>query len=398
MQRGDAARIDFVQADIASAASVDAAFSKPWPAAVASLPLTVFHTAAAIRPWERSAVFWDNSYRVNVAGTANVVAAAQSAGADVFVATSSGSVAIPPVSFWVWPWRAAPIDYSVFYDEADFDRPLRPAARFFANYAHSKAQAERLVCGANTPAFRTGCIRPANGVYGDRADVVVCVSLNLGSVTSWSPHVVQNFVASRNVALGHLLFEAALAPDPAAAAAAAAASATPMPGAAGRPFIITDDGPAPAFRDMYAMMARLTERRPFGEQYPPPLVLLCVSYVVEWWSLVVAYAPVLKSLGVREPVWPVLYLQPSVFSVVAHTIASDAAARKSVRDGGLGYTPGCTSLEGMVDLVREWNAENREMDAAAAAAGGTAPISPPVEGKVAKKLVAAGLAPQPVAA
>ena len=382
MLRGDAAKIEFVQADITSTASVDAAFSKPWPSSVASLPLTVFHTAAAIRPWERSAVFWDNSYRVNVAGTANVVAAAKSAGADIFVATSSGSVAVVPVSFWVWPWRSAPIDYALFFDESDFDRPLRPASRFFANYAYSKAQAERLVCGANTPGFRTGCIRPANGVYGDRADVVVCVSLNLGSITSWSPHVVQNFVAGRNVALAHLDFEAALANTTADA---------PMPRAAGRPFVVTDDGPAPAFSDMYDMMGQLSERQPFPQNFPPPLVLLCVSYVVEWWSLVVAYLPVLKTLGVREPVWPVSYLQPSVFSVVSHTIASDAAARKSVAEGGIGYRPGCTSLEGMVDLVREWNAENREMDA-------TTPINGQVEGKVAKTLVAAGLAPQPVAA
>lgn len=100
---GAATRTDYVKTDIAEPSSVVAAFTKPWPSDVAGLPLTVFHTAATIRPGERSMLFWDRTARVNVDGTENVLAAAKGAGADVFVATSSSSVSLRPVRFLIPP-------------------------------------------------------------------------------------------------------------------------------------------------------------------------------------------------------------------------------------------------------------------------------------------------------
>jgi nucleoside-diphosphate-sugar epimerase len=58
-------------------------------------------------------------------------------------------------------------------DEREFSQPLRPRAEFFGNYPASKAVAERLVCAASSRSFRTGCIRPANGVYGNPTDNTV---------------------------------------------------------------------------------------------------------------------------------------------------------------------------------------------------------------------------------
>lgn len=171
---GPAAEVDFVRADVASAAAVDAAFAKAWPAPVAGLPLTVFHTAAVIIPSERSRLLYAFPEAVNVRGTANVLAAARHAGAAVFSATSSASIAIRPVQPFVWPWaRRPPARAWQVLDESDFFRPLRAHDDFFGNYPASKAAAERLVCDANAPGFRTGCIRPANGVYGNPADNTV---------------------------------------------------------------------------------------------------------------------------------------------------------------------------------------------------------------------------------
>ncbi|PFH56856.1 hypothetical protein XA68_15851 [Ophiocordyceps unilateralis] len=81
--------VAWFKADITSQQSVDAAFSEPWPATVLGLPLTVFHTAAVIRPFERDPVFYPRCARVNVLGSAHVLAAARRAGAGVLIFTSS---------------------------------------------------------------------------------------------------------------------------------------------------------------------------------------------------------------------------------------------------------------------------------------------------------------------
>jgi nucleoside-diphosphate-sugar epimerase len=128
-----AAGCDFVKADITSRASVEAAFSRPWPKSVAKQPLTVFHTAASVRPQERKAILYHRISSVNRDGAVNVVEAARSAGADIFIATSSASVSIVPPQFWIWPWQSSPTDYAQVANEKDFDAPLRPHNRFFSN-------------------------------------------------------------------------------------------------------------------------------------------------------------------------------------------------------------------------------------------------------------------------
>ncbi|KAK3896446.1 hypothetical protein C8A05DRAFT_20577, partial [Staphylotrichum tortipilum] len=169
-----AASVDFVQTDISSAAATEQAFFKPWPSSVAHLPLTVFHTAAVIVPSDRSPLLSAFCDAVNVGGTRHVLVSAQRAGADVLVSTTSASISIRPVGLWVAPWRMVvggwPRHFAQVLDAADFSAPLRPRGDFYANYPASKAAAERLVCAANCPRLRTGCVRPANGVYGNPTD------------------------------------------------------------------------------------------------------------------------------------------------------------------------------------------------------------------------------------
>lgn len=173
MQSGPATAVDFAQTDITSRASVDAAFARPWPASAARLPLTVFHTAAVIFASDRSPHSYAFPEAVNVKGTANLVAAAGAAGASVFSATSSASIAIRPVGAWAAPWAPEPRDFFQVLDTRDFDLPLRAREGYFGNYPASKAAAERIVCGADREGFRTGAIRPANGVYGNPTDNTV---------------------------------------------------------------------------------------------------------------------------------------------------------------------------------------------------------------------------------
>jgi len=165
----------FIKTNIASRDSTTAAFNAPWPPSVASSPLTVFHTAAVIRPVERSPLVYKRCSKVNVDGTANVITAAKEAGADIFVATSSGSIAIRPVNLWVAPWTQWPKNFFQLYDESDAYGCERPHNDYFANYAASKAEMEHMVMKENGPNLKTGCIRPANGVYGNELDHNVAV-------------------------------------------------------------------------------------------------------------------------------------------------------------------------------------------------------------------------------
>lgn len=182
MLRGAAKLVDFRKTDIASVESTEAAFSAAWDdPAIAQLPLTVFHTAAVIIPSARCELVNGFCESVNVRGTENVLAAARRAGADVFVSTSSASIAIRPVEFWgrPWSWSEFPRYYSQILDECDFFQPLRSHQEFFGNYPASKAKAERIVCAANDMQMRTGCIRPANGVYGHPSDNLLGAPLNM---------------------------------------------------------------------------------------------------------------------------------------------------------------------------------------------------------------------------
>ncbi|KAI1775669.1 NAD(P)-binding protein [Hypoxylon cercidicola] len=348
MTKGPATQVEFAQADIASSSATSAAFDKPWPASVAKLPLTVFHTAAVIAPSERLLRTYDRVKRVNIDGVRHVLDASRVAGASVFVSTSSASVAYEPVEYWGNPLRRWPRHYWQAIDESDFDRPLRPHARFFGNYAHAKAVSERIVSAANSPAFRTGLVRPANGIYGSsRGDQVVGYCLRAGTAVSWMPNVVQNFVHGGHVSLAHLLFEAALL-----------RGGGEMPGCAGRPFTVTDGGPPPMFEDFYSLLRTVVERPPIKVVYLPPGWMLAFAHVVEWADLA-SRLPVLERI-VPRPKGDLAVLQPPVFSASTHYLASDAAARRSVDEGGIGYRHVHNTMEGMCQQVLEWNIEHRD--------------------------------------
>jgi nucleoside-diphosphate-sugar epimerase len=158
--------VTYTKVDITSPSSVEAALVAPFPSGV--LPSVIFHTAAAIRYWERAAYTFDASYRVNVLGTAAVLEAAKKlqTGAIV-VSTSSVGVAAPAPRFMqcgkdnhLPPWDKITV--------SDDDAPLSGHALSTGCYVRSKLMAERLVLEANSAdGLRTGCLRP--GVYVLRA-------------------------------------------------------------------------------------------------------------------------------------------------------------------------------------------------------------------------------------
>ncbi|KAE9396469.1 hypothetical protein BT96DRAFT_111775 [Gymnopus androsaceus JB14] len=88
-----AKEVQFVPADISKSEQVEAAFKAPWPNASSSTAeITVFHSAAIIRFYERHPSVLPLS-KLNVVGTEHVINASRAIGASILIFTSSGSVA-----------------------------------------------------------------------------------------------------------------------------------------------------------------------------------------------------------------------------------------------------------------------------------------------------------------
>lgn len=159
--------VGFMKVNVVDKVALSKAFAQPWPESAAHLPLSVFHTAAVIRPAERHKSLLPYCTTVNVRGTRNVLEAAREAGADCFIATSSGSVGLRRPSFWISPWQSTASRLVQVLSDNATDEP-KEHDEFFGNYAVSKFQAELAVREADDAksGFRTGCIRPSNGIYG----------------------------------------------------------------------------------------------------------------------------------------------------------------------------------------------------------------------------------------
>ncbi|KAH7048355.1 putative 3-beta hydroxysteroid dehydrogenase/isomerase family protein [Macrophomina phaseolina] len=342
-------RVHFEAADITSPGSVDHAFSVPWPSSVADRPLTVFHTAATIRFAERAEDLLPLSEQVNVLGTKNVLAAAKAAGASIFIATSSGAIAIRRANFWVWPWQRFPTRFFQTIRDADYDL-TRPHATYFGNYPVSKATAERIVRAADDPSthFRTGAIRPASGVYGTSQDNTVGSYMRRGGVVDWIAHIINPFVYTENVSLAHLLLERYLITP-----------ARSTPGGepvdiGGSAFTVTDPNPPIRFGDIARLLCTLLAS-PITFTPVPPIVFFVLAHLIEGYALLqFRYArrvlPALKG--------DLAFLQPALFAICCvHLFYDDGEARKRPEEGGLGYRGAWTSMEAMCQQVLVWNEE-----------------------------------------
>jgi nucleoside-diphosphate-sugar epimerase len=338
LKEGLAVDVDFRIVDISNADAVNDAFNAPWPEYAKDTKLTVLHTAANIRFYERHESMLHNSSRVNVAGTQNVLNAARAVGASTMVYTSSGSVSVRSSHFLLWPWQKEP---KYFVQTITDDDSLLPKRHedFFSNYAASKCAAERLVRSADSPTdgFRTGCIRPGNGVFGPGGDMLCGAYLVRKTNPTWISNIIQNFVYVENCALAHLLYEQRLmSPDP-------------EHDLGGQAFNICDPGPPRTYGDVYLASEVLTD----GETHFPelsPTGMLFFAYLVEGYYLLrhfwLHWLPAVNS--------DLVNLQPSLYNLtMVHLIFDDSRARLAPEMGGLGYRGAWDTLEGLWKTAME---------------------------------------------
>lgn len=164
------------------------------------------------------------------------------------------------------------------------------------------------------------------------------------------PEVIQSFLHGLNCSVAHLEFEAVLAGPRTAS----------LP-QAGRPFTVTDPNPPIRFRDLWFMLKTLSVT-PFHTFRLVPVVVLLLSYAVEWYCLLPLRHPrflgrILPRLGGY-----LQHLKPPLFSITTHLVASNGDASKPVSEGGLGYKGLVTTMDGMVQEVLEWNLEHEGVD------------------------------------
>ncbi|PSR78591.1 hypothetical protein PHLCEN_2v7338 [Hermanssonia centrifuga] len=354
LQEGAACDVDFVQVDITNAKAVNAAFRKAWPDSSQSASpqvheITVFHTAATIRFFERHPSLLHLSERVNLHGTQNILEAAKSIGVRTLIYTSSGSVGVRRTRLWLWPWQKEPKFFTQVINEDDANLSRRHE-QFFSNYAVSKLSAERSVRAADqSPSgdgkLRTGCIRPGNGIYGPGGDLVAGSYLIRKYNLTWIGTIVQSFIYVENCSLAHLLYEQRLLE-------LEAGSSNPDIG--GRAFCVADSGAPPTYGDMHNALNLLSN----GEttfQDLSPTAMLGLAHLVEWYYLTRHFllASPLQFLGrIMPPVdGDLVFLQPSMWALTnVHLYFDDSSARAPAEKGGLGYT-GCTTLEGVCQVV-----------------------------------------------
>ncbi|OCH93928.1 NAD(P)-binding protein [Obba rivulosa] len=348
LKEGAAKDVDFLQVDVTDADALEAAFEKPWSSSSLENPgITVFHTAASFRYYERVPSLLPYSELLNVRGTQNIVNAARKAGASVLVYTSSGSLLMRPTRFWLWPWEKKP-EYVVQVISDETRVPQR-FEEFFSNYAVTKRTAESIVSEADkTPSvkgvLRTGCIRPGNAIYGPRGQLMVGQHVLQKVNPTWSGNVVSSFVYVENCSLAHLLYEQRLL------------DAAQVQDIGGQAFCVTDSGPAPTYGDVHTAINILTG----GETVFPsvsPTMMLILAHLFEGYYLIRHFllrSPLANLSRLLPPLNSVLVtLQPSTYALATiHLVFDDSRARLPPEKGGLGYTS-CTTMEGICKVVLE---------------------------------------------
>lgn len=278
------------------------------------------------------------------------------------------------------PWlEKEPKDFVQVLGDQGLDELPKTLEEFTCCYGHSKLEAETLVRKAdksksssgsgkekgNETVLRTGCIRPANAIYGPGADLWE-LFLHRKQNISFFPHILTVNVYVENCSLGHLLYEQRLIELSVSSDASRDDDkiATPPPDIGGQAFTVTDPAQPVFWLDIYAALSYFTR----GEcKYTiiPPTPIILASFLIERYYLLRAYLCSSKSsffAKVGQLLPPLkgdlVALQPSTTVLsLTHLSADDSRARLPPSQGGLGYKAPWTALEGLYKTIEHYDTE-----------------------------------------
>lgn len=263
----------------------------------------VFHAAARTADWGR----WQEFYKVNVAGTAHLVAEAKRSGVKRFVFISSTAVH----------------RYSGFHDADPRTRP-RDGAKTNA-YARSKIMAEDVVMGASE--LEPVTVRPGLWLFGPRdPNFVRYVHALHGRGV---PPLLKIFSPSLPVVgSGQTVINMAYVENLVQGLVLAAEA----PGAAGKTYVIADEG-CPTWLEAFACLADLIGA-PRPKLHLPPALAMALSKTTE----------TLYSLALPSR-------DPTLTSYKAGLMVNDVHFSIAHAKRELGYEPRLTWQEGLTRTV-----------------------------------------------
>ena len=358
LRTGKAQDVTFLNVDISDATAVLDAFRKPWPETDSADgsdegDITVFHSAANIRFYERILALFFRSTDVNYEGTKNIISSSKDIGVNILIYTSSGAVAVRRTRFWLWPWETRPRFFVQLLRDDDNLIPKRHE-HFFSNYAASKWLGERAVREADkSPSghsriLRTGCIRPGNGIFGPGGDILCGAYLVRKHNPTWVQNILQSYTYVENCALAHLCYEQRLVE--------LERGQTGLD-IGGQFFNITDAGSPCTFSDIHLALSTLDSECNFpGYSFT---FMLSIAHIIEViyitrGLLSMSTSVLCRALARMIPSisGDLVNLQPSMFALVSvHLIFDDSRARLPPSKGGLGYTGPYTTLQGICKTV-----------------------------------------------
>jgi len=155
---------------------------------------------------------------------------------------------------------------------------------------------------------------------------------------------MQSFVNAENVSIAHLLYEQRLLEQ--------SQPSSSLPNIGGQSFVVTDPNPPIAYSDIFNLITTLS-KTPVSFPVLQPVSLLLISYIVEFYVYIQdVYLPWLLPRLTGD----IVQIQPALFTISdVFCIADDSRAKKSPHEGGLGYHPPITTLEGMCKQLVDWN-------------------------------------------
>jgi len=198
--------------------------------------------------------------------------------------------------------------------------------------------------------LRTGCIRPSNGVFGPRGDLICEAYMIRKHNPTWVGNIMQSFIYVENCALAHLCYEARLLETEKGGS---------NPDLGGQAFTVTDTGPPVTFNDVYVALTTLAPETTFTHM--SPTVMLFISQIIEVLYLSRTFLSMSSSSVGRALAHlipningDVINLQPPLFALASvHLICDDSRARLPPEKGGLGYNGPFTTLEGICRTAEE---------------------------------------------
>jgi len=352
--------VEFIQTDVTDEASVIAGFTKTWPhMASRDSDITVFSTVASIRFYEKHPTLVPLSAKVNVTGLENVIKGSLACGATILIATSTGAVGVRCTRFLLAPWESEPKLFTQLLRDGG-NESTWPHHTFFSNYAYTKIIGETRVLdadkssGAGGKTLRTGAIRPGDGIYGVGGDRFIEYHLkNPDTRISWISTTLHHFISVENCSLAHLCYEQRLVE---------LEHGGGNPDVGGRSFIVTDAGPPISFGNCYGTIEVLGNVR---FRVLSPSLMLLLAHIIQMYYLATHFLLQSRNVLLREvgdflPRIPhrIIDLQPSIWNTASrHIIIDSSNARAHPQEGGLGYEPFGTSLEGICQLVLDYQSK-----------------------------------------